>query len=585
MSRVRYAHRRWCQGARSAPYILLLLTALPIQAAPLRITPAYGVGVESAALLMSGQQGGEIPFNALALPIPGGDKDGDNNGENKGDNKVHMLVRLRMDGPALLEGQTRDLLRIEASLYALGTGGGVLGSVLEIIEIDLASQRSAVESGGVDLLAGLDLKPGAYTLRLLARNLDTGHLGVRSLPLPVPELVSLDDVSLLSPPPADGDPRPTARSASLGPLDPPPFPTDPIQTASAGPSVPSAPAPAPLPVIPDTAEGRQLRSTVRSAYREALGRLAAGREADALVAVAALEDSLLTRKKAVTLEQLVEIETGAALELAVADPAVLAPLLRLHQRLYEEAHIKRRHRGSTLAREIAGRLTDFCRERGQADLAHRFSAVFGIQLVRGGVTIQGGQMLQGVLAQDPEDEAILLEKASSAERHSASAEAAEHLEAVLRAHPENREARLRLALAQARMGKTNEAQTGLRAILQEETGGWRLSLAYQELARLQMTQGSYGAMRTLREGLDRLPGDEKLTLMLAALLDRSGQGAEARLLLARLKPQEGEDGGGAARRRYSRPPEEPFTTRHQELGREAAANLPALAAALEKTAP
>ena len=142
----------------------------------------------------------------------------------------------------------------------------------------------------------------------------------------------------------------------------------PLQQLPRVPSVPSAPAAAPLPVIPDTVEGRQLRSSVRSAYREALGRLAAGREADALAAVAALEDSLLTRKySAATLEQLVEIETGAALELATADPAVLAPLLRLHQRLYEEAHIKRRHRGSTVAREIAGRLTDFCRERGQAE--------------------------------------------------------------------------------------------------------------------------------------------------------------------------------------------------------------------------
>lgn len=560
-------------GARSAPYILLLLTALPLSAQPVRITPAYGVGVESAALLMSGQQGGEIPFTGLALPIPGED------------GKAKVLVRLRMDGKALLEGQTGDVLRIETSLYALGTGGGVLGSVLETLEIDLASQRSAVESGGVDLLAGLDLKPGAYTLRLLARNLDTGHLGVRTLPLPVPELAGLDNPSTLSPPPADGDSRPTARSASLGPLDPPPFPDDPIQHSQAVPAVASAAPPAPLPVIPDTAEGRQLRSKVRSAYRDALGRLAAGHEEEALAAVESLEDSLLTRKySATTLEQLVEVEAEVGRELGTADPASLAPLLRLHQTLYEEAHVKQRLRGSTVAREVAGRLTDFCREQGQTDLARRFSSIFGIQLIRGGVTVQGGQMLQWALAEDPEDEAILLEKAAAAERRNSATEAAAYLTAVLRTHPENREARLRLILAQARMGKSSEAQAGLRTFLQEETGGWRLSLAYQELARLQIAQGLPGAVKTLHEGLDRLPGDEKLTLMLAAVLDRSGRTLEARQLLARFKPQEGGETAGAARRRYSRPPEEPFTTRHQELGREAATHLPGLAVALEKTA-
>ncbi len=560
--------------------LLLLALALPLPAhaeEPLRLIPTYGLGVESAALLMSGQQGGEIPFSALALPIPV---------EKNDEDKAHVLVRLRMDGPALLEGQTGDLLRIETGLYALGTGGGVLGSVLETIEIDLSSQRAAVESGGVDLLAGMDLKPGAYTLRLLARNLDTGHLGVRTLPLPVADLGQLDDPSALSPPPDGGDPRPTARSASLGPLDPPPFPDDdPLQAASPG-TAGSAGVAAPLPVIPDTVEGRQIRSTVRSAYRDALARLAAGREAEAIAAVAAVEDSLLTRKfDAATLGQLVEIETGAARELVTADAATLAPLLRLHQRLFEESGPKRRFRGSTVAREIAGRLVALGWELGQTDLARRFSAVFGIQLVRNGVTAQGGQMLQRALAVDPQDELILLELASGAARRNAPAEAAEHLKALLRAHPENREARLRLILAQGRMGQTSEFLEALRAFIKEETSGWRLSLAYQELARLMMAQGLPGATKTLREGLERLPGDEKLTLMLAALLDRSGLSIEARQLITRFKPQEGEDAGGAARRRYSRPPDEPFTTRRQELGQEAQKHLQALGWALEKTAP
>lgn len=552
--------------------LLAFAISLPVRAAdPVRVVPAAGVGVESAALLMSGQQGGEIPFQALALPIRGED------------GKARVLVRFRMDGPALLEGQTRDVLRIETSLYALGTGGGVQGSVLETIEIDLAPQRDSVQRGGVDLLASLDLKPGAYSLRLLARNLDTGRLGVRTLPLPVPELAALDEAPPLSPPPAGGDPRPTARSASLGPLDPPPFPDDPLSRSQAASSAWAAP----LPVIPDTAEGRKLRGEIHSAYRDALARLAAGREADALAAVAAFEDGILLRKgKPVPglADQIIEVETETARELALKDAATLAPLLRLHQRLYEEAAVKGRLQGSSVAREVARRLTDLCRELGRTEVAHRFATVFGIELLRRGVSVQGAQMLQSVLAEDPGNEAALLELASSAERRGAHGEAIPYLQALLRAHPDHRDARFRLTLDQALLGQAAEAEKGLRTVLQEETGGWRLALAYQELARMQLAQQLPGAVRTLREGLQRCPGDEKLTFLLAALLDRTGQQREARQLLAGFKPEE-DEGGGAARRRYSGPSEEPLATLNADFGREAAEKLPALAGALERTAP
>jgi len=223
-------------------------------------------------------------------------------------------------------------------------------------------------------------------------------------------------------------------------------------------------------------------------------------------------------------------------------------------------------------------------------VARRFSTVFGIELLRRGVLVQGGQMLQSVLAEDPGNEAALLELASSAERRGAHEAAIPYLQALLRAHPDHRDARFRLTLDQALLGQAAEAEKGLRAVIQEkaqeeaqeETGGWRLALAYQELARMQLAQQLPGAVKTLREGLQRCPGDEKLTFLLAALLDHTGQRGESRQLLATFKPQEG-DGGGAARRRYSGPPEEPLATLNAEFGREAAEKLPALANALEKT--
>jgi len=330
-----------------------------------------------------------------------------------------------------------------------------------------------------------------------------------------------------------------------------------------------------------------MRSAIRSAYREALARWAAGREAEALAAVAAFEDALLRTLRPGTVDQLVEIELGAAGELAAAGPGSVLPLLRLHQRLYEDVTVNRRLQGSTVARQVVFGLVDQYRQggqEGQAELARRFASVFGVELLRSGVWTQGNQMFQRVLAEDPGDEIVLLDLAFDAERRGDHAHATGYLEALLRAHPDNREARLRLTLDRARQdGRTGEAAEGLRAFIREETGGWRLALAYQELARMEIAKGHPGAGQTLREGLARFPGDEKLTFLLAALLDKSGQRAEARQVLAGFKPEAGE-GGGAARRRYSSPPQEPLATVKSALEREAAARLPALAAALEKTA-
>jgi tetratricopeptide (TPR) repeat protein len=524
--------------------------------------PATAVAVESAALLMSGQEGGDVPLNALALYLPG-----------EG-GKPRVLVRMRMDGPALLAGQTGDALRIETALYVLDPGGGIAASTLETVGIDLTSERAAVEKSGVDLLAGFDLKPGAYSLRLLARNATTGRLGVRTFPLTVPDPGTLEKIPL-SPPPAV-DPRPTARLAGLGPLDPPPFASDAAAPAS------EAAAPPP---IPDTAAGRQLRSTVRAAYREALSALAAGRDAEALAAVEALEDALLLAPhRPASVEQIVDVETGAARELAAASPDGLLPLLRFHQRLYETATARRRHPGSTVAQNVLVNLLALYRE-GKGERSREITATFGIELLRNGISRLGEPAVQSALADDPGNEMILLELAVDAGKRGRHADAVTRLEELLRLHPDNREARLRRAVELARLGRKDEAEQRLTAVIREETGGWLLSLAYQELARLQLSDRLFGpGERTLREGLRRLPGDEKLTLLLTAFLGRTYSATASREVIAGLKP-EGAGGGGTARHRYNSPPQEHLEAALAALDREAASRRPALASALEKTAP
>lgn len=169
---------------RHLALIVLLATLLP--AAPpagaqapagevpaVRVLPSGGLQVESAALLMSGQEGGVIPLAALALPLPG----------EGGRARVPVIVEI--DGSALLASHDKPGLRLEVSVYAL-SGGGIQGSRMDTIAIDLARMREAVERSGIQLTGELALRPGDYTLRVLVRSLDTADIGLRSFPLSVP---------------------------------------------------------------------------------------------------------------------------------------------------------------------------------------------------------------------------------------------------------------------------------------------------------------------------------------------------------------------------------------------------------------
>ena len=119
-------------------------------AAPLRVLPSGGLSVESAALLLSGQEGGTVPFAALAVPFPG---DGD---------RARVPVVVEIDGTDLLAGQSDPRLRIEVSLYALTGAGDVQGSRMDTVEIDLEQLGAAVGESGVRYVGEVSLLPGTY---------------------------------------------------------------------------------------------------------------------------------------------------------------------------------------------------------------------------------------------------------------------------------------------------------------------------------------------------------------------------------------------------------------------------------------
>ncbi|HEX3131228.1 MAG TPA: hypothetical protein VH394_28085 [Thermoanaerobaculia bacterium] len=168
--------------------ILLLFLAAPLAAQPeapvspaMRVLRTGGLRVETAALLMSGQEGGTIPLATLILPMPG-------TGE-----RSRVTVLLEMDGSEIVAGQTSDLLRLEICLYAIqapsesGPGGRVAGSRMDTVEIDLSRLGPDLEKSGLKYVGDLDLPPGEYFLRALVRNAGTGEVGLRSIPVTIPD--------------------------------------------------------------------------------------------------------------------------------------------------------------------------------------------------------------------------------------------------------------------------------------------------------------------------------------------------------------------------------------------------------------
>jgi Flp pilus assembly protein TadD len=675
--------------------LLLLLAALPALAQepapgkpPLRVLRTGGLRVETAALLMSGQEGGTIPVAALAIPLPGSA------------GKARVAVVLEVDGAEAMEGQNGDLLRLEICLYAVTSGpdgaGRVVGSRMDTVEIDLARLGADLEKSGLKYVGELQLAPGEYALRTLVRNAATSEVGLRMLPLSVPDFAQSQGVLL---PPLVAEPAGAwlqARGAGIA--SPPPglsfealpaarpvfspsakislkvpawklgggdlqaevrrpggarVATFPLTIASretsgaeglellaatvqlkgiedgvyelgivsvsqassedalATPFVlleqggggqvwaaltaprrsrtaatAGAPAQTPKAAAPKSKRTRKIDAgPVRDGYRAALRRLAEGDRNGSRDAMVELQTKVLTGEKPALSDDLVDVELDVAAELARQDLESLVPVLTLHQVLYREAVRKGGYLLSTHNRELIFRLVALYAERsGSAEgklRAARFLMGLAAEMVWTAPPSLRARVFQQILAYDNRQEAAILCLAVDAERQGRYADAVGYLERLSPAHTE---ARLRLAVNLSRLGKMQEARKLLRELSEpatnpENTEPWHLAVAWQEMARLQLAAGDLdGAEKTLREGLQRLPEDDKLALQLALVRDLRKDPRGARDAVSGLGKTPG--AGGAARHRYNQLPLESLDQAWAELQEQGVGQIPALAAVL-----
>ncbi|HWN43348.1 MAG TPA: tetratricopeptide repeat protein, partial [Thermoanaerobaculia bacterium] len=351
------------------------------------------------------------------------------------------------------------------------------------------------------------------------------------------------------------------------------------RTATAG-----APAQAPRAAATKSKRTRKIDAgPVRDGYRAVLRRLAEGDRNGARDAMLELQTKVLTGDRPAVSDDLVEVELDVAAELARQDLESLVPVLILHQVLYREAVRKAGFLLSTHNRELIFRLVELYAERSGSPegkrRASRFLMGLAAEMVWTAPPSLRARVFQQILAYDNRQEAALLCLAVDAERQGRYADAVGYLE---RMPPGHTESRLRLAVNLARLGKMQEARKLLRelsAANPAKAEPWQLAVAWQEMARLQLAAGDLdGAEQTLREGLQRLPEDDKLALQLGLVRDLRKDPRGARDAVADLGKTPG--AGGAARHRYNQLPLESLDQAWVELQEQGVGQIPALAAVL-----
>ena len=277
-------------------------------------------------------------------------------------------------------------------------------------------------------------------------------------------------------------------------------------------------------------------------------------------------------------------------ELTKGNAEGLVPLLAFYTNLYADQLQRKRYYLSAHAREMVFGLADHYADRARSPasraLAGRFLAAFGAEIAR--QTGTGGMSQRAftrALALDEANETTRLCLAIESERRGDYKEAIAYLRRLVELHPESAEARLRLAINVSRVSREKEAEQLLAGLTHASVrpAPWVELVAYQELARLQLTLGrAKEAEKTVRAGLAAFPRDQKLLFQLALLLDLRGEDGDAQSALAELSPQAQGDG---VRYRYTELPDglkEPLAT---GLEKDVRDRLPVLASALGGTQP
>ncbi|HEV8580200.1 MAG TPA: VWA domain-containing protein [Thermoanaerobaculia bacterium] len=126
----------------------------------------------------------DVDLNVLAAPFRAGEA------------QSYVPVILEIGGHSLLEGHTAKKLNVEIYSYVSDAQGQMRDFFSQRVALDIEKSRRAMEEGGIKYYGHFDLAPGAYQVRVLVRNADTGRTGVQTAAVEVPTYSPTDPVLL-----------------------------------------------------------------------------------------------------------------------------------------------------------------------------------------------------------------------------------------------------------------------------------------------------------------------------------------------------------------------------------------------------
>jgi hypothetical protein len=124
----------------------------------LEATDIGGVDARTAALLLSGQQSGDVK-GALAWTIGGTD--------DKGLLEVPFVAEV--DGASLLAGRSGDRIAIGVFAYAIDDAGRIADHLSEGVVLEAEPVSGQISENGLRVFGRVLLPPGAFSLRVLVR--------------------------------------------------------------------------------------------------------------------------------------------------------------------------------------------------------------------------------------------------------------------------------------------------------------------------------------------------------------------------------------------------------------------------------
>lgn len=186
----------------------------------LRARPLHGLPAGMAAMMLGGQEGGQVIFSPFAAPllVPGG---AGANGAGAEEAKAVLPLVVEIDGASLLGGataapegeaagdeagsgqtgaETPEEVEVHVYAYVVTTTGAVHGYLSQRIVLDMEELGEAVYVGGLKFVGHLEAPSGSYLLRTLVHVPASQRFGLRTLPLEIPTGAALTRPFVEEPP-------------------------------------------------------------------------------------------------------------------------------------------------------------------------------------------------------------------------------------------------------------------------------------------------------------------------------------------------------------------------------------------------